>query len=213
MKRLAFLILLATALLASNAAFAAEGTGDEDQLTFEYVIDGDSVTIDASDMDVGEVRQVYTEAGKQVVLSRNEEGFDLEIDGEHIALEGPGHGVHVLGAHPGATQVFVKRIHKDDGGEDVDHQVFVFSPESEHHVALKIAGDGEAVSKRVREVLGERRDPGQHLIDSGALDGVDEATRQKILDALKDWQGHEVRWISNSAVVIDGDDVGEDDDN
>ena len=115
---------LKLAVIAVLATFAATTFAQEEhQMKFEIIVaeDGSDETTNFSwssddadfDMQVGESRSIVDDAGRAVLITREENGFKLDVDGKTIELPGmPGVGAH------GTHMAFV------DGGEmDIDVQV------------------------------------------------------------------------------------------
>ncbi|MEM9556977.1 MAG: hypothetical protein AAGC60_22155 [Acidobacteriota bacterium] len=141
--------------------------GDDDPIVVHF--DGD--------LEPGESRQLTTDDGRLVVLHRNDDGLSLEVDGETIEL--PAIEVHGGGAYA---------VHWDS-----EHSATI-----DHDIAIEEVGDGERIFVTKRIVAGTDDDPqafvwhsgghgqdlGADLEASGALDGLDDAERQRILDAL-----------------------------
>ena len=86
----------------------------------------------------------------------------------------PGHiGIHeghdILEGHEGQHRVIIKKLGHGDGDEDVDVDVEVLGGGHGEHARVVVKGIGNAADQ---------------LIESGALDELDEEIRQRILDAL-----------------------------
>ena len=88
--------LRTAALLTAAGLLAAVATADDvtvikkhinDSHTAKIVIAGDGDTeifeVDG-ELEVGESRQFFTESGKEIVITRTDEGFDMTIDGESL---------------------------------------------------------------------------------------------------------------------------------
>lgn len=94
------------------------------------VLDSESLGFDMYEMQVGENRSVIDKNGRAVLLSRNEDGFSLDVDGKTIDLP-PMRGhlrdrAWVHGARDLDTDVHFIKGHADGGPTDVDG-VLIFS--------------------------------------------------------------------------------------
>ncbi len=101
------LAMLALPLLCA-AAFAGQETGHKTAIkvivaddeaseptTFEWTSDGSDARLD--DMQVGESRAVTDDSGKTVVVTREEDGYNFDVNGRSIKMPelGP-HGAHMM---------------------------------------------------------------------------------------------------------------------
>ncbi len=185
------LALTVASLVAVTFTFA----GEEPEIKVERHIklaltDGEEpLVIDAHDLEVGESRQFFTDSGKEVLLSRTDDGLTLEVDGKEMNL-GMRHGDHhssfnMTGGEHG--KVIIKQLHgMGEDGEDGEHGEHAFHyVHSDEDFQWVDEGSGD-----VRVKVGPHHSPLQHLLDSGVLDEVDEATRQKIIDTLKEAEPH-----------------------
>lgn len=188
MKRLSFFVTLIAALaVAATFAFAHDGEAKE-RFKLKIAPDDEAIVID--DLEVGQTRQFFTESGKEVVVTREEDGFKLTVDGKEINVDMPHapHGVAVVnvdGEDGEAMKVFVKTIvaHGDgeegehvmvwhgDGGEHESHDVMVWTGEE---------GEGHAFA------FAAAPDVAASVLESGVLDDLDPAKREEILKAIKD---------------------------
>jgi len=62
-----------------------EKTNDDDALV-ELKIDGDAEVFNLPEMEVGDSREITTESGKVIYLTRTEDGMSLSVDGTDIDL-------------------------------------------------------------------------------------------------------------------------------
>lgn len=200
------------ACLAATVAIATFAQADEERhikLMINPSPETGLVTIEGSELAIGESRSFTSERGVPVQVTRTEKGFEIEADGKKTQIDLPGEdgdGVEFETFHqegkpgePVHQKVIVKRLGKDgkvvtqseDGsrivirsgqpapGEDgkVHKEVRVIRLHGGEgadgkKVHLMIDGDHEFAAARAK------------LIASGALDGLDEATRERILKAL-----------------------------
>jgi hypothetical protein len=218
-------LLVFGALIAAALAFATLAHADEDmkfEALIKLVLDdehADVIELDASDMEIGDSRQLYTASGKEVVVTRGENGFEITVDGEDLDLPTvhqekkvvivKAHGEHD-GEHQELHEVIIggegdhesHSVHKIVIGGEGEHgeHVFHHSGEGSHQMVF-ISEDGEATdvdidSEGFAWAFGDgakvmRVDGGsaaEHLEESGALDNLDEATRERILEALRQHQ-------------------------
>ncbi len=158
-------VLFAT-LLVSGLSFAAEPEVER-HMEIKIAADDEVISFDPSDMEVGDTRQEFTESGKEVVVTRTEEGFQLEVDGKEIDVDMP-HGHHAIFnlTGDGDRKVVIHKLHGDGGHGHGYHYVH--------------GAEGEDV-----DVVIERASAADHLAESGVLDDLDEAKRQEILDTLR----------------------------
>src|SRR5262245_63336629 len=90
---------LATIAKAAVAASGGGGTGEKRTHEMKVVFDnghGDQVEIDdLAELQVGESRSYPTESGKTVIVTRDEQGYELDLDGKTMRigeLDHPGAG-------------------------------------------------------------------------------------------------------------------------
>lgn len=155
--------------------------------------DGQPLTVELDGtLEPGETRQLFTEDGREVLLSRDDDGLSLTVDGETIdlpELTTSGHGTHEL-------------------------EIEIDGPADGHHLSerVMIVHDGEAHSAHGQSFVwhsNRGHDAVERLESSGALDGLDEETRQRIVDALTD-PGDEKVFVKT--IVIERDEETDDDD-
>lgn len=202
MKKTPLILILALTAIALAPLLWAHGDDaqGERRVHLRLAADGELLDIDdLGDLAVGESRTYYSDDGVPVTITRTENGYEVDKDGEVTTIATP-HGVHVLGAaHEGDGQIFIHRQHTEKGEGD-DEDTFIM-----------LGGDGELLE------LGEEHDmaffsgsgdapEGHHFVwhgagagcegalerltASGVLDEVDAETRRKIVDALASEVGH-----------------------
>ncbi len=172
MKSTHAILTVLAALLLMPAAFAGER-----HMEIKIVADGEIVEIDGDDFEVGETRQSFTESGKEVLITRTEDGFQLEIDGKEIDVDMP-HGEHHTMFNMSSDEdrkVVIRKFHN----EGDEHGYHFIHGEGDHHWVE--AGDDV-------DVVIERFSAADRLAESGVLDDLDAAKRQEILDALREMQ-------------------------
>ena len=179
----AILALIFATLLVSAFSFAGEEPTIKRQIKINVDDGVEAVAIEADDLEVGESEQIFTESGKEVLLTRTEEGYQLEVDGKEIDLglsHGEGHHAifHMRGEGDG-SRVVIRTM----GGEE-GHEYDYVHGDADHHWVQK-GEDGEDV-----EIMIERFGAADHLLQSGVLDDLDEETRQNILDTLREAEPH-----------------------
>lgn len=93
--------------------------GSSEPTTFEWTSDGSDARLD--DMQVGETRTVTDDSGKTVVVTREDDGYNFDINGRSVKMpEFGAHGAHMM-------------VMSDEGGSfDYDMEV-----DREHHVVMK----------------------------------------------------------------------------
>jgi len=195
-------ILAALGLVVSGFAWAGDGEG-ETRHKFKIVLDDggehDVLKLEAEDLEVGETRELTTDSGKEVVIARTEEGFDITVDGKEIVVGGEDHSfVH---AHGEGRRVIV---HHTGDGESEHHAVFINEDgekveiDGEHEMTWVTAGGEHGLH------VEEGPSVADQLVESGVLDGLDTATRQDILDELK--KIAETR-IKKRVVIVESDEL------
>lgn len=189
----AILALVFASLLTAAASFAAGEPEAHHHVKIKIDDGSELIDVDAENLEVGEARESYTDSGKKVLITRTEKGYELEVDGKKIDL-GMSHGdgaessVFVHGDH--TSKVIVRA----GGDKDVDyafvhgdgeHTWVEHGDHGEHTwIAHGEGGDGVFVIKT--------RKASEHLLESGVLDDLDEDTRQRILDTLKEVEGPKI---------------------
>jgi len=206
--------VLAGALLApATAARAGESAGGETatKLVLRLDRDGDVDRLKVEDigrMAVGETRSFTTEAGKPVAVTRDDEGWEVEVDGRKVRVEAP--------PEPGAGDVHVaRRMHVVDGAGKEKTMVFVTSesaagdgqvrvirrvgPGGEHAFAFHHGEGGAPLAERWIE----------RLESNEKFRGLDAATRAVVLEALRessplpDWVDKGAGATDERVIVLD----------
>lgn len=187
---------LLACLLILFAGVALAGDGDEEgdiviheRHHIKLKLDDDMDLIEIEDLEIGESRQFFTDEGKEVVVTRSDDGVEITVDGEEIDLP---------------KRVRIETLHEEGHG-DGDHKVIVRTGHGDGQNAVWIGSGDEGKSLVEIETLGEaghrmhwtsgdgadiqihRASAADHLQESGALDELDESQRQAILDALEDF--------------------------
>ncbi len=179
----AILALLFATLFVSAFSFAGEDVDAEHRVKIKIQKDGELIDLDAQDMEIGETRQSFSDSNKEVLLTRTEEGYDLTVDGEQIDI-GMAHGDHhSVFVHRGDSdaKVIVRKILGGEGHGEGHGYHFIHGEEGdEDHGEHRWIQHGDDTNV----IVIERVNPADHLLESGVLDGLDEETRQNILDSL-----------------------------
>ncbi len=178
------LALLAASLLVASFSFAAGDAEKERHMELKIAAHGEVVSFNADDLEIGETRQSFTESGKEVLVTRTEDGFQLEVDGKEIDVDVPhGDGHHALFNMTGDEdkKIIIRKFH-GEGDEHGYH--FSHGGEGKHHWVH----DGEDV-----DIVIERFSAADHLAESGVLDDLDDAKRQEILDTLRAMEPHKIQ--------------------
>ena len=164
--------------------------------------------IEIDDLEIGESRQFFTDEGKEIVVTRGEDGVDITVDGEEIDMP---------------KKIRVETLHEEIHGGDGDHKVVVRSGHSGGHnnvwvtsadegkaiVEIKNLGDGHEmhwISSDGEDIEIHRSSASDHLKESGALDGLDEDERQAILDALEEFDSE---YHHRKVIFIEKDEDGD----
>lgn len=205
---------LLAAAMAAMLAMALGVVADEDVVIkkeIKIITDGDAeaIDLDIADLEVGETRQMFTESGKEVVITRTEEGYEIDVDGEEIEIGGHGHlmMVHGHGHDDHDANIIVK--HFEAGDEKGFHFVTgdgeMVEIDLEQRVEWVHEGGADGTQVRVMSLGGHAEGLAKKLEKSGVLDDLDDAKRQEILDALKTMGPH-VEHIGENMMVIEIDD-------
>ncbi len=159
-------------------AVATEG-GDTEVFKWNSVDSG----VDLSDLEVGESKTITNEDGKEVTLTRTDDGFDIAVDGKSIEvmkMHGGGE-VDVEVLHEGDAKVFVHKMHED--GEDGDvliRKTRIIKSGDDADVTI-ISSDtiDEKTRERLREVLKDAGKDGEILfLDGSELSGGETVHRK-----------------------------------
>ncbi len=181
--RHAIMTVLFASLLASALSFAAEMPEGE-RFELKVMADDELVSIDATGLEIGESRQSFSESGKEVLVTRTEDGFQLAIDGKDIDVDlhhggshhgGPHHGDHASFNMTGGEgkKIIIHKLHGEADCDDCSGYHFMHADEGED-----------------ADVVIERFNVADRLAESGVLDGLDEEKRREILDSLRQMQPH-----------------------
>lgn len=71
---------------AAKMKIAIEVVGEDGNHGKNFMINSDDLGFDLNEMQVGESRSIVDESGQTVLITRGEEGFSFNIDGETIEL-------------------------------------------------------------------------------------------------------------------------------
>ena len=166
--------VLLMALIMSIAVFAGEKQhtkieiaveGDEGSTEFSF--DSDNAGFNLHDLEVGDTRKFDTDDGRAASVTRTEDGFEFDVDGQKIAVNDIDqvHDMHLGG---GDQHVFVV-----EGVDDVK----VVSSGGPGNVTLVTGATlDEATKLKIREVLTESGVPGEVLfIDGGEFESGGDA--------------------------------------
>lgn len=84
-----FLTGMAASVLAGEDAkhvMAVEVMGHDSGEGVHFFLDSDDLGFDLDELQVGETRSVVDESGKSILITRNEDGYTFNVDGEIIEL-------------------------------------------------------------------------------------------------------------------------------
>ncbi len=208
MNKVRLFITLITALLVTGTfVFAHEGE-ERHKMKLKFGLDMEAIEIE--DMEVGETRQFFTEEGKEVVVTREEQGYELTVDGKEIDIFSPGghHGasvVHLDGDEgEGHVNVFVKKMVMGEGDGEGDESVFVFSGDDEgehgeHENFVWTTEGGEDANVSI--FVNKKKDVLSHVLESGVLDQLDTAARDEIIRVIKEAEGSEGHHVIRKKIV------------
>ncbi len=186
MKTLRVILSLLAAVLLT-ATFAVAGEDDEPKIHTKHrvklvtEVDSEPLVIEAEDLEVGETRQFFTDSGKEVVLTRTEEGLEVEVDGKKIDIGMHGGDHHSMFSFGGGEKksVFIRKEKhgEHEEGEHGEHRYLYVHGDEDFEWVDGGEEDVEIIALHHQSAL-------ERLREAGVLDEVDEATRQKIIDAL-----------------------------
>jgi hypothetical protein len=161
----------------THIKIAVDG-GAEDHRSFEWT--SDDSDFDLHNLEVGESRTLTDDDGKEVVVTREENGLVFDVDGEKIEL------MHLNGT------VDVEVLHDDHNGENVfikEHntEVHMIKADSSDGVTI-ISGDeiDDETRAKIEEALKEAGKDGNVLfIDGSELSGDEQAQSKREVRIIK----------------------------
>lgn len=187
------LVALGLTLIFSAAALAdveeehemnivVQGMSGDDSTSLHWVSDDSG--FDMQNMQVGETHSIIDESGRSVLITRQEDGFEFNIDGKKMVVPDMGeHGWALTGGSDFTTNVDVEII--------ADHQMM--SAHEAGSVAIMSGGPHEASGVTIisHEPLDEsvKESIKSVLLSAGRDDGV------TFIDGSGDSDGHQVRII------------------
>lgn len=172
---------LAFALVSGAGADGAEA---HRQTQIKLVVDRDGVAErvtldDLHEMTVGETRTLSSESGTPVLVTRDDEGFEVDVDGKKIRVQESFSGD--AGEGEGETRIVRRKVIVGEGDEG-EPSAFVFHSDGE-------GGDGFAWSTGGAELpLPPFGVEGTivRLEKSAKFQELDPATRAKVIEALRE---------------------------
>lgn len=200
--------MLAVALLSAGGSVAWASDGHEKR-EMKVIFDdgaGDRVEIgDLDELEVGDSRSYSTEAGKPVVVTRDENGYEVDLDGKKVRI---GDGAEGL-AEPGMERHRMKRIEMEDAGngdgmkrksfvisDEPDREVvFIGGPHGEHGVMFDKMG--APPPPFVVEGLVSRLEKNEKFLS------LDDATQQLVREAIRE-SAPEMHWVGLAAPGEEG---------
>lgn len=195
------LLGLAALAIAASTALAASALAEEqrvERVKVKLVLDdeGDPDRIELDDlgeMELGETRSYTTDSGKSVLVTRDEEGWELDIDGKKLRV-----GDHSAGE----GDVFVHRMKKFELGEDGEMKSMVFitgDDADEHDVRImRQIGPGGAHAftfgpHGVHPGFGPEGMI-ERLRENEKFQSLDAATQELVLEAIRE-SAPRLRWL------------------
>ena len=161
----AFIVFLWGCLIAAAAV-----AGETKETHIKIITDGDDggfewhstdPAADFSDLEVGESKTITGDDGKEVTVTRTEEGFEFDVDGKKIELM------------------------KFKGDDNVTVDIDVVHDGDGEHVIHEVREDGNVVIEKSRQVRVIKTDDAAGVTIISA-DEIDDETRSKIEAVLKD---------------------------
>jgi len=212
---LSALCAVAVVGLLTTGLQAGEEPTEQHRIKVVLAADGgepDVIEVDNLELEVGESHQFLTDSGKEVVITRTEDGLNLTVDGEEIDMPAI-HGRHGVAFSHDTHKIVERIVTSHDGEEHGNSMVFVTSGDGDVDVetqvhkmvvghgganAVFISEDGEATAVKGHHVMNwtghsptvEINGAGltEHLQETGALDELSDEQRQKVLDAIASYK-------------------------
>jgi len=157
----AIAVLLGGFAFTALAAFVPGGFDDDTTVSIKTAKDATATVVHVPDLAVGESRTIRSESGKDVVVTRTEDGLTVNVNGRDVHVRTPGD-------LPGVGED-VKTIVSGDGMK----RVVV----TRHGYGFT-TGDGDAPAMSAAELLEK------HPLE--ALDGADARTKETVAKALEE---------------------------
>ncbi len=161
---LAFVVSLAGAVYAGETErheiVVAVQAGDADG-KFKFRFDSDDAGFDLDDLQIGESRAVVGESGETALITRDEDGYGIEVNGKTIRMP-------LLEGHHEGQAWF-----SDDGAKGIDVHVFDAKPHSmDGTVIISDKPIDEATQALIRSTLESAgHSEGITFIDAESRDG------------------------------------------
>ena len=168
LKNACMIVMILLAGIALNPTWAG---GENYQAKIKII--GDDFELDETDvssLEVGESMTFYSDEGREILVTREDDGFDISIDGESLDLprlvggaDGGHHGIKVI-----------KKQFMCDSDEECDHE-FINIHEDTDMQLLHFAGDELALDIEVlHELHCDNEEDCDHAVkiwhDSGDMD-------------------------------------------
>lgn len=198
------LALLISTLLALTTVVVADEPEIERHVKLKIVADGETLDVELDDLEVGDSQQFFTENGTEFVVTRTEDAYEFDIEGrdEPIVVSTSEHGAYAYNYNTACEGddcprhvVIKKDVHIDGEGEGSGRRMIFMSTDGDTHVTegeggamTWIEGDGDGEGLHFIHAGGGEA-AAERLLESGALDDLDEAKRQEILDAVRAGDG------------------------
>jgi hypothetical protein len=222
-RAVALVLLPAAALLVMTPAVAEDHVDRKVEIKILADADGEGVELDLSDLEVGETRWITTDSGKDVGVTREDDGYRLDIDGEETFIMSPGVGMH--------NRVMVHATTDHDGGGSYDSTSNVWV-NSDHDVinldsmtgdSVFISGLGDLDENQKADIIDALRSAGvdkevhfapaggPHVMSFTTSDGVhadgdatvDVQVIRKHIDGTTDSDGNHVIFIEKKSIGED----------
>lgn len=193
---------LAVALLSAggSAAWASDGHETREMKVIFDNGGGDRVEIgDLDELEVGDSRSYSTESGKPVVVTRDENGFEVDLDGKTVRI---GDGAEGL-AEPGMKVHRMQRIEmeSDGHGDGMKTKSFVISDDPDREVVFI---DGQHGEHSEHGFVFERKGlPPPPFVVEGLVSrleknekflSLDDATQQLVREAIRE-SAPDMHWV------------------
>lgn len=106
--------LALTTVLLAPLALAAEEIHEQHQTKLKVMADDELVTVDLSDLQLGQSKQITTDSGKLITATRDDQGYELDIEGKKIRIGDHGHGgVQVRSDGDDRVVIHERQVHRE----------------------------------------------------------------------------------------------------
>jgi hypothetical protein len=232
MSRLLFTAALSLVAVAAGAVAVIDDEPVEEKhkirLVWNQDGDKDELNIEELDLEVGESREIETDGGRTATITREENGYSLDIDGKTMHISSEAHSEHGAG-----ERRMIKKIIEIDGDGDSDTEAIFIEGEPHlrrhkmHRIEIGESGEGRhfVIREGGPKVMVLEGEPGEHhmMIRRGRMPGhgheemieriqksekfqaLDDTTREIVLDVVREAmpKKEKLEWIGGEGEVHD----------